>query len=459
MSVIKTTITGTINIPHQEAAKLDWFEYVYIFDDKEPMCSASINTKTKELQLPRNLGKFNRILKEQNLQYSLVDKRVEKTLSKPINLREGFTLRDYQAKPVKEILRTLKNSEDHSCILKADPGFGKSFILPVVLKALKQRCLIIVDRTNLQAQMFSEFKTNMVNSTQVQTLTKDTKKLLDVNIATAQLLIKNKRLLRMAAKEIGIVVVDEMHIMSIGAFTDIVNNIPAKYRLGLSATPSRSDGLTEAMFDVMGEHIVNGFNPNYVGIQYLFVKYPYIAYGQHSSPIKAIIAMFSHPKLVLDACTTAVKLHKKGRTVLIYATYEKVQKAVYATIKAMGLSCEIINKDVSAKNKIQIFEDFNNRKIDVVVSGVTSNKGISIHNLDTIINLSNHTKESLEQLAGRLRREAKNKKKPIYIDFILNGIGLKKSLLKIDIVDYIVHKTKKDKKNTWTYEKFSEKFL
>ena len=462
MREVKVNITGTLDIEQMEARGINLMDYVYIIEGKEPV--SSVGLENKMFKIPRNFTKFGKLLSHQRITPIYTDSRVTKEVETPLEMSDNFALRDYQKIPVRSILTALKDTKGHSCILKAEPGFGKSYILPYVIKKVGQRALIIVDRTNLRDQMYEEFITNLKDKSRVQVLTNTTKKLKDINITTAQLLLKNKKLIRAAKKECGIVVVDEAHIISIGAFTGIVNNIPAKYRLGLSATPSRSDGLTEAMFDTMGDRIVTGVNPNLLGVKYLFIKYPQIAItrgvGEKPlTPVGRVIKLFSDPKLLIDVATTAVELHKKGRAVLLYATYNATQTKLREILQTMGYSCGLVNKDANTKAKMESFKAFNDRKIDFLVTGVTSNKGVSIHRLDTIINISNHTKESFEQLAGRLRRDHTDKKDCLFIDFLFLGAGMEKSQLRYEVAENLKRSSKKDKVYRWSYDKFYNKFI
>jgi len=456
----KVTVTGTINLNGKELTTEQRIylvkEYLYHERGKTETIS-SIVPAGGILHIPRNFKKFLQKCNDLGIPAPLFkDERLTVPFDKPFSLNKTFSLREYQKGPVKNLLLTLRDSVDHACILKAAPSFGKSFILPFVLKQLKQKALILVDRTNLRDQMKEEFDKNAKGW--VQVIDSNTTEVADVNIATFQALLKNPALINKLSKRIGIVIVDECHLISIGAFTNIVNIMPAKYRLGLSATPTRSDGLTQALYDVMSKNIIEGANPNLLGVKFIFVKTPFSRFDPMVSIQRRWISFYSNPQFAWIVIRTAIALTKIGRKVMIYSTHQEVQKLLASMITDQSnFKVGLVNAKTIAEAKIATFKAFNEGKIDILITGVTTQKGVSIHNLDTILNYANHNKESYEQLVGRLRRDSKTKKKPMFIDFMTEGIGLEKS---IDRVYYAERQMKpNDDKLFWSLDKFSRTVL
>jgi len=457
---IKASVTGTINIDITDFSESQRVQLIrkYLYHErgrKEVVSSILVNGTT--LHIPRNFKKFLTLCNKIGAPaIEFQDKRVVRKMEKGFSTKPQFELRDYQKKPVKDILKTLTEKSDKATILKAAPSFGKSFILPFVLEKMKMKTLILVDRTNLRDQMFEEFSKNAVGW--VQIVDKDMEEIADVNIATFQTILKNPHFISQMAEQIGMVVVDEVHLISIGAFTNIVNKLPAKYRLGLSATPTRSDGLTEALFDVMSHNIVEGENPNLLGVKFLFVRTGISAFSAAASPQQRWMSFFQNPLLISLATKSAIKLTDLGRRVMIYSTYQDVQVMLREVITINSkYSVALVNAHTPAKDKMKIFKDFNAGKIDILITGVTTQKGVSIHNLDTIINYANHTKESFEQLVGRLRRDSQTKKKPIFIDFLTEGMGAEKSSDRL----YYTERQKKDSDEVliWSKDKYTKAVL
>jgi superfamily II DNA or RNA helicase len=358
---------------------------------------------------------------------------------------------------VSKVLAKLSKTKENAVVLKAPPSFGKSFILPYIVQKVNQKTLIIVDRVDLVKQMYKEFESN-VEEGDFHIMNAKDREIRDINITTFQFLIRNPEVVEKLSEEIGFVVVDEAHVISIGAFTSVVNRLPAKYRLGLSATPTRSDGLTEALRDVMSDNLVEGDNPMLMGVKYLMVKLPFFfsTIGQH--PAKAWARFYSQKDMLEYTLKFSKAMLKVGRAVLVYTTYSAVQKKVQVYLRANGVSAEIINQSTPKEEREEILRKFQEREIDVIISGTILQKGISIHRLDTVINLANHTKESLEQLVGRLRRDHPDKKSPILLDFFPDGAAFWKALDRDGVYKKLSKTHKKDTLVYWTKEKF-DKFL
>jgi superfamily II DNA or RNA helicase len=294
--------------------------------------------------------------------------------------------------------------------------------------------------------MSNEFNTN-VDDGNISVLSSKNKEIGDVNIATFQFLLKNPAIVQELAKEVGLVVVDECHTISIGAFTEIVNNLPAKYRLGLSATPSRSDGLTEALYDVMSRNIVEGNVKNPVKVTYLFIERPtFVPSIFYDKPNIEWGNFYATEVVQDDVVAVASKMVDYDRAVLVYSTYVKAQESYAKKLNELGIPAAVVNQHTSKKEKEAILQDFNDGKIKVLVSGVILQKGISIHRLDTVVNAGNLNKENIEQLIGRLRRKHPDKKNPIFIDLIYRGRGFTKGMQRLNFIRKIRETTKEELK-------------
>jgi len=344
-------------------------------------------------------------------------------------LTDGFALREYQIEPVENIIRNLHDNRDNAVILQAEPSFGKTFILPKVIQNMGRRTLVLVDRDLLRDQMFEEFTNN--SSAKVVKLNKGVTSvddLGDVNITTFQLLLKNGALVKLLSKHIGMVVVDECHVAPAEKFLEVLADLPAKFRLGLSATPTRSDGLTSIITDTFGEAKVLGSNPNNLKVTNVVVntRIP-VSFSNKSQYAKQFIKAMTTPLAKCKrtpinlAIMLATELINKGRRVLLYVTYGELQTLLKRGLEALGFTAEIIQGKTPKAVRAQIIQHFQEGKIDFLISGVILQKGVSIHRLDSIINLAPQNKENLEQVKGRLRREYKGKPTPLFIYFTFAG--------------------------------------
>lgn len=410
-----------------------------VFFDKE----------TNEWVLPRNLKKFKSFCKNFNIKKDLRVK--DKDLESSFKLKSHYKPYDWQEEIINQILQYLEMDEG-ACILKAPPRTGKTYMLPYIVSKLKKKTLILVDRTNLVEQMYSEFIANSEGD--IQIVTAKTDRVADVNISTLQLLNRNKNLIKMFKNQISFVVVDEAHLVSVGALTNVILQFPAYYRLALTATPSRSDGLTPVIFDHFSYNIVESSNPNNLSTYHLIVYYPLqVWYEGIYDANKAWKIIYTNINFVNDIIALAIKMKEKGRATFIYSTFQDQQELITELLKSKGFSVEIINAKTKAKKRREVLEAFKENKLDFLVSGVILQKGISLHRMDTIINVSNHTKESFEQMVGRIRGLHNEKKDPIIFHFCFGGKGAYKCH-NIKAWTSKLSKKNNDKVVRWTYEKF-----
>jgi superfamily II DNA or RNA helicase len=425
MSKIKVYIGGSLVVHKEDAISMPSVQYIYDTKSGDSVSSIRI-VKTKLgtfVKYPRCMEKFERFCaSEKDIEY--IDRRVTKELD-GFSLSKSFKLRDYQEKPVKELVETLKTSREHSCILQAAPGFGKTYILPKIVKELGQKTLILVDRDLLRDQMYTEFVSN--SDAKVVKLTSETKELGDVTISTFQMLLAHPAITKKLATQFGLVVVDECHVAPAAKFLDILSSFPAKYRIGLSATPTRSDGLSQIITDVFSYNKVIGDNPNNLKISNVVVdtKIPVYFSGTSNYAKNFVTAMISpidgEDTPITLAAKAADKLIQKGRRVLLYTTYSKLQDILKQHLEDMGYTVGVIYSKTTKKVRQELIEKFQKNELDFLISGVILQKGVSIHALDTIINLAPQNKENLEQVKGRLRRELKDKKPPLFVYFTYSG--------------------------------------
>ena len=208
--------------------------------------------------LPRNLMKFFDVFPEYDMSH-VVLQYTTASFDTPLVLNPLYRLREYQA----ELLSSIKTHHTqgiHDLIISMPASSGKSYMITAYLDLLRQKTLIIVDSTLLQNQIYTEITQNA--QCDIQIVKNNTNTVCDVNVVTVQLLMRNENLLALLKHTIGSVILDEAHIVPAMKISKIIQTFPAQYRLALTATPSRSDGLDNVIFDIFGDTILYATNPN-----------------------------------------------------------------------------------------------------------------------------------------------------------------------------------------------------
>lgn len=142
----------------------------------------------------------------------------------------------------KEILADLI-IEPTPLLARADTGFGKTVAACFAASKLSVRTLVVVTTKVLARQWAQEFQRHTGKSAFILSGWSDQGwKEADVTIAIVNTLTLSKKPEDFQPEVYGLVVWDEVHRMGAREFCKSLQIFPARYRLGLSATPKRKDG-------------------------------------------------------------------------------------------------------------------------------------------------------------------------------------------------------------------------
>ena len=140
---------------------------------------------------------------------------------------------------VKKAIQKLK--KDHTVLISAFTGYGKTSIATYLICWSKLKAVVICPNDTLKEQWKTEILKFTSNKAKVQ-IVKSNKldPKADVYIVGP---VKASKFTRDDYEDIGIVVVDEAHMLTRKTFTDTLFRFGPMYLVGLSATPDRKDGL------------------------------------------------------------------------------------------------------------------------------------------------------------------------------------------------------------------------
>jgi superfamily II DNA or RNA helicase len=226
-------------------------------------------------------------------------------------------------------------------------------------------------------------------------------------------------------------IVDELHHSSSSTFQSILKKIPnAPYRIGLSATPFRTDGtdiLLEASFGPIiytktaSELIQAGYltKPKIYFIQYkdynLTNKYPEEKKGKTNIPFNTIYkdCMVENIKYNNIVAKTAYANVKQNRLTLVSVKQIKHGEAILKEIKSLDNDLNVVflhggnKKDLDEE---QVKKDFANRKIDILISTLLD-EGVDIPCIEAIVDAGGgRSPIKALQLVGRAIRNFPGKK-------------------------------------------------
>ena len=184
-------------------------------------------------------------------------------------LRRGEIIEGHKSANQVQILnKFFKNSRKcafGSGLLQAMPRVGKTVMALVAAIYLKRRTLILVHKIELARQFLAEVH----RQTNVLVLEKQLNKRIagiarkdsdytdisDIVCSTYQSFISAKgkqRLNKLLRGKFSTVIVDECHKSNSLCFSQVVNNLDCRYKIGLTATVKRKDHKEFVAFDVIG---------------------------------------------------------------------------------------------------------------------------------------------------------------------------------------------------------------
>ncbi|NDD82985.1 DEAD/DEAH box helicase [bacterium] len=335
--------------------------------------------------------------------YQIVQQRV----SKPVEFPEF----KYKLRPSQQEVYDAVNSD---CFINAWTSWGKTFTGLAVVGKLSQKTLIIVHTLALRDQWRDEIrKVYNIEPSIIGSGMFDTSGL--ITIANVQSLYKAPP--DLINKSFGTIVVDECHHIPSRTFSAIIDANHATYKIGLSASARRKDGLHVLFPDFFGKTHYKPPRENYMVPEIHRIQLPIrLSDGTETWAVKLnnLVTLEEYQKsIALIAASYASKGHKVlvigSRTHLL----ERCQEITPGSICIIGQT-----KDRESQiNKIKSGE----AKILYGSTNILS-EGISINELSCLILATPLNNEPLlEQLIGRIIRLQPNKPKPIVIDPLLIG--------------------------------------
>lgn len=354
-----------------------------------------------------------------------------------------------------------KNSNNINGIIVLPTGKGKSILGLHLAYVLKQKTLIVVHKDDLVVGwnkdinlcFGSDFKSGLIKA-KSRTVGEQ------ITIATIQTLNRiDKEELSVLFNEFGLVILDEAHHCPASSY-DLIMNFNSRYKLGLTATPERSDGLKKLMnlhfgdiaykyetndidedilpVDVINKEIniyvdpvctkVNGrytisyshldfwCKPNYFLSE--GVSYSTIPYNFRPRLSNQIIEdyLFNNVSVRGLICDDIVEEYRKGSNIVCFLTQKKHIELFYnSLVSDYGVSTNYIqcyygDSKLSSKDMI---ENAESGKVKITLTTYAKGtEGTNVKSWDTEFLISSvNNGKNVEQAVGRVRRVSPNKRK------------------------------------------------
>lgn len=347
-----------------------------------------------------------------------IDDRVEKD---PVDLVPSIVLRDYQKTALDRMITARQGTIIFPC------GAGKTVTALAAICAIGQPALVIVHTKDLLEQWCDQIRELVGIEPGIYGGGK--KHIGEITVATVQTLVRMPaEALGELARWFGCVVVDEAHHVPASTFQEVVSQIPAKYRFGLTATPTREDGLTPLLRMTMGAElfaidyqqlIERGHlaQPEIKIIETGF-DFDYFSVEDHQPCMAALCEDEDRNELIADLAAADAA---DGHSVLILSDRvehcKSIQRKMWHVDAAQ--SALVLTGDAKAKDRAVILEAFKNGTAKVLIATTLADEGLDVPRLSRVI-LAYPGKSAARtiQRLGRIMRVFPGKGTPILYDLV-----------------------------------------
>lgn len=308
--------------------------------------------------------------------------------------------------------------------LEAPTGSGKTVMGLFAIAYRKQKTLILVHTKDLAYQWieraceFLDLKPFEIG------LIGDGKKQIGRRL-TVGMIQTCFKMTDVLSKEFGFVIADEAHRAPSTMFLNILGQLRCKYRLGLSATPYRRDGLNKMIEWYCGpvRHVVSKKKLVEKGhvLQPLFImkKTEYTtqldAVNEYTNMLSELTKDVARNKQIVEDIVS----YSKMGVCLVLSDRKAHCHQLETYIRQMGLDPLIMTGDTKTKERQTIIDSIGKTHNILIATGQLIGEGFDCKELNMMF-ICSPIKFSgrVIQYIGRIMRPAKGKDKPIVIDYV-----------------------------------------
>lgn len=412
------------------------------------------------LTLPRGYaGRLLWLLKKYGIEYRIDDLRRELPT---VLFRSKIQLRPYQAPAVEAILKGTQG------ILEAPAGSGKTECGLEIVARVGQPALWLTHTKDLVEQVIARAEARLglprneigligdgtcrigekLTIGLVQTLSRM------VHLPTAA----NTTHLSDIAGRFGLVLLDECHHTAADSWAEVIDQFPARWRYGVTATKDRADGLTILIDRFIGptlariERNVVELSGGVIVPQLRTIKTDTTSetYQQHEQRLKKYkkqceeyrlrdIREPRKPFLNYNAVLSDI-LDNQSRNELIIQTLiqecpkhfslvlsERVDhcETLSNMLTVPGLRHAVIHGKLPKAKRERVIQDMKDGQMDILFAVDIAKEGLDLPRLDRLFLVAGGRNETeLEQKIGRVQRAYSGKRDAVVWDFVDSKIGV-----------------------------------
>ncbi len=321
-----------------------------------------------------------------------------------------------QVDAVKSIL------EQQQGLVVRPPGSGKTQIILAVCAVIGTRSLVLVHTEDILQQWLERIESIIPEADKGVIRGKEFH-IGHITVATVQTFRRRLSEEPYLAKEFGMVVLDEAHHAAASTFETILNEMHAKYRIGVTATENRADGRHPYMKLVIGPVIYRQKFKSKVPVQVIPVKpnFRYLMRGpwDYRNMLNELISDEKRNQAIAD---NADKMIRAGHSTLVLSREIQHLKNIQAV---MAEDAELLTGERSKEERKLILSKFRKGEIKCVLATQLADEALDIPILSCVILTfpGKHDGRIIQQV-GRALREHPGKEKAVILDVVDDRTGV-----------------------------------
>lgn len=363
---------------------------------------------------------------------TLVDlRKVPETMPEHFKVKPEFELREHQKVVHPLAMKELSTFPCHATTICQVCGAGKTIQVCKLIAMLHVRTFIGVPNLDLVRQVKEELQLVMdIPSHQIQLVGStfpepQRNKWVYISVFNSAMTTSNytTKYADIIAKA-DLLVVDECHKFPAKCVKSILKHFHGKYRIGLTATPERKDGLAHMIFKMLGIQCV--MVKREIG-DWAFTMLEYYNPKHKGDLTKTLFGKVNRDAIAMrrrvcddQARTQAIAdfvVRNLQKDVIVFADWKDM---VHGLVKEIEVrkprsTCTLIGGQSKAKAFLAQLEKDKQSKPYVVATIAKAGTGMNIARLNDVVYASDRTPDALlEQSSGRALRR-KRKKRAFYV--------------------------------------------
>jgi superfamily II DNA or RNA helicase len=365
--------------------------------------------------MPRGMIKtILRYGRTHNIAVTLEDERV---LLPKVNFESNIKLRNYQKRALMEVLKNTQGFLVSPC------GSGKTVMMVEMMTKIEQPTLFIVHQKELLEQIINTaVALTDVTRDEIGVIASGKKSIgKRMTVATVQTL--NRLDIREYVDKFGAVFIDEAHHLAAKSFYEVISKFKGCYRFAVSATPERSDGLTQMVFACTGGilyEIQQGSLPTIIpDLEVVRTSFS-SQLKEHRDIIKKLIANKERNELIVQK----IQQEAIGNYSLVLSDRLEHLNTLKPMLEAAlpDLRVEILTGKLPKAKRQELMQEARNKEVDILLATQLAREGLDIPHLNRLfLTYPKKSPASVQQEVGRIMRPAEGKENAVVFDFIDNN--------------------------------------